>query len=449
MGFLDHQGRPLFTVTIPTAVYAALVWVTAWQHEAWADEAQAWLLARDSSFLDIWKRLLHYEGTPGLWHSLLYAASRLGFPYQGLSFLSATFGVVAAYFVFRYAPFALPIRTLLPFTYFLAYQYAVVARSYCLLPPLLFAIAVAYPNRDSRRILYLALLSALALCSLHGMVLSGAIAVATFRNRYLLVWAAIAGLAAWSAFPAPDVTFVRHLNYTWAHFLDKSGQIFGEAFLGNWMLSLVLIGCSVPFLWRGRTLAMFVVAAAALTILMALVYGQVWHFGTVFLAWIFSLWLAALRTRPGWLAIAALVATLTVHGFWTVTSVYREVLTAYSGGLSTARYLAEQQLPAAGLYGVGYACVAVQPYFRQNVFVNFQHSFWYWSEQNHMIEDYSRLAETRPLWVLVGYKTVQENYLWNSQVSQSGYSRVKHFKGAVIWKGEPFEPESFDLYRRR
>ena len=449
MGFIENQRRDFPTVVVPTAIYAALVWVTAWHHESWADEAQAWLIARDSSFLDIWTRILHYEGTPGLWHSLLWVLSRLGFSYGALSLLSATFGVVAAYLVFRYAPFVLPVRILLPFTYFVAYQYAVVARSYCLLPPLLFGIAAVYPQRDHRRLPYLALLAALALCSLHGLVLSGAIAITTFRNRYLLIWAAVAGLAAWSAFPAPDVTFVRHLNYTSGHFFEKAGQIFDEAFAGNWILSLILIGCTLPLLWRGRMLPLFLIAATTLTILMAVVYGQVWHFGTLFLAWILSLWLAALRTRPGWLANFALAAVLAIHSFWTVKSAYRDVRTAYSGGLGTARYLVEQQLPAADLYGVGYACVAVQPYFRQNIFRNFQHSFWYWSEQNHMIHDYDNLEESRPPWVLVGYKTEQENYLWNNQVRRSGYRKVKHFEGNIIWKGEPFEPESFDLYQRQ
>ena len=244
-------------------------------------------------------------------------------------------------------------------------------------------------------------------------------------------------------------TFVRHLNYTWGHFLEKAGQVFTEAFAGNWIASLVLIGCSVPFLWRGRTFLLFLLASTTLTVLMAVVYGQVWHFGTVFLAWILALWLAALRTRPGWLASAALVAVLAIHGFWAMTSVYQELRSAYSGGISTARYFAEHRLPEAGLYGVGYACVAVQPYFRQNIFLNFQHSFWYWSEQNHMIQDYDNLAESRPPWVLVGYKTDQENYLWNNQVRRSGYRKIKHFEGNIIWKGEPFEPESFDLYQRQ
>ncbi len=66
-----------------------------------------------------------------------------------------------------------------------------------------------------------------------------------------------------------------------------------------------------------------------------------------------------------------------------------------------------------------------------------------------MIRDYDKLEESNPPWVLVGYKTKEENEIWNTQVRRSGYRRVKHFEGNLIWKGEQFEPESFDLYRRK
>ena len=39
------------------------------------------------------------------------------------------------------APFPLVLRLLLPFTYFFAFQYSVVARSYVLFPAILFALA--------------------------------------------------------------------------------------------------------------------------------------------------------------------------------------------------------------------------------------------------------------------------------------------------------------------
>ncbi len=106
----------------------------------------------------------------------------------------------------RFAPFPPLIRWLLPFTFFLAYQDAVVARSYCLFAVLAFAAAALlrgarlryrhpdqrpdrHPDRrpdreDARRSLALALLlGLLANVSLHGLVASGGLALAALLTR--------------------------------------------------------------------------------------------------------------------------------------------------------------------------------------------------------------------------------------------------------------------------
>ena len=41
------------------------------KHEPWEDEAQAWLLARDSGLVELLFKNIGYEGHPGLWHVIL------------------------------------------------------------------------------------------------------------------------------------------------------------------------------------------------------------------------------------------------------------------------------------------------------------------------------------------------------------------------------------------
>jgi hypothetical protein len=54
-------------------------------HEKWADEAQAWLIARDLSLWRIFSYELRYEGSPGLWHLILWIAQHaLDAPYAAL-----------------------------------------------------------------------------------------------------------------------------------------------------------------------------------------------------------------------------------------------------------------------------------------------------------------------------------------------------------------------------
>lgn len=46
-------------------------------HEKWGDEAQAWLLARDTSLSELIFFYASYEGTPVLWHLILKLAISL------------------------------------------------------------------------------------------------------------------------------------------------------------------------------------------------------------------------------------------------------------------------------------------------------------------------------------------------------------------------------------
>src|SRR5665213_3139328 len=150
--------------------YAVMVAFTIHYHEPWADEAQSWLLSRDASLAQLWGHLLHYEGTPGLWQTLVHVLVRLGLPYTAYSFVSASLELAAVVLVLRYAPLPLFIRLSLPFTYYACYQYAVIARSYAFIAPLLFAIAVFYTRALHRAALMTALLALLAGGSVHGLL---------------------------------------------------------------------------------------------------------------------------------------------------------------------------------------------------------------------------------------------------------------------------------------
>ncbi len=61
---------------------------------------------------------------------------RLGNHFEG-----APIALASAAALMLASPFPLPIRVLLPFTYFFAFQYAVIARSYVLFPAILLALA--------------------------------------------------------------------------------------------------------------------------------------------------------------------------------------------------------------------------------------------------------------------------------------------------------------------
>jgi hypothetical protein len=218
-----EAGFDRFDGAILTVYASILAWAIR-HHLDWADEAQSWLIARDSSLHDLLFRRLHYEGAPALWPLLLWMIARLHLPYSSINWLSGCFALAGVFLLLRFSPFPRIFRWLLPFTFFLQYQYAVIARPYVLFPVLLFALCIVYSLARPRPILFAVIAGLIANVSAHGAVLAGIFCLVYLWDiciqrkatdpvsrgsivRATAVFAALATLAIAVAFPAPDVGF--------------------------------------------------------------------------------------------------------------------------------------------------------------------------------------------------------------------------------------------------
>jgi len=464
------KPRPHPLLYVAGSAYALLVALTIHFHEPWADEAQSWLLGRDATLADLWGRLLHYEGTPGLWQTLLHVLTRLGLSYSAYSFVSGILGLTAVYLLFRYAPLPLFIRILLPFTYYLCYQYAVLARSYALVAPLLFGIAASYPQARRKLALPTVLLALLAGVSVHGFLISACIWV-TLYAPLVLHWRrlqnserwklTIAGAAYWlilgfflvCAWPAKDVAFAENRGLANLHFLPDIVKVsFAVAFTGYWKVSLILIALTLPFLWRGGGWLFFLLASSALCLFGTIVYSQVWHLGTLFLAWLFAIWISAYKTRVTAPTVLAVVVAIGFQCYWSAMAIGYDWSHAYSGSLAAARYLRQEGLPPGGLYAIGYSSTALQPYFSANIYSDFhegaQPAYWDWSKRNLVNDPRALFASPRREQVLVGYTEGGAEARWCNLLELLGYQATQHFEGSTFWQTGVFERESFDLYRK-
>ena len=179
------KNRKIFSVIgkiMIILVFAAITITTAKAHEPWSDEAQSFLIAKDSSFKEIFTQA-KYEGTTPLWFLIIKFFLLIGGSYETFFILPIFFsilGVIILEFKVK-APWY--IKLLLPFTYFILFQYSVVARSYCMLFPALMWIASVYRDRGEHLISYcLALLFLMSICSFSMVIASSLFLIELFFN---------------------------------------------------------------------------------------------------------------------------------------------------------------------------------------------------------------------------------------------------------------------------
>lgn len=152
-------------------------------HEPWFDEIQAYLIARDASFHDIFFVLPHYEGHPPLWHILLLPA-KLGLSCRAALNLAqiVTFAGFAAMLELR-SPFGWKMKIFLSLNYYILYQYSVISRPYALFMLILLITAEIYPQKDEKPIKYLLTMVLLCLCHSYGIAIAGGLAVTDISRR--------------------------------------------------------------------------------------------------------------------------------------------------------------------------------------------------------------------------------------------------------------------------
>lgn len=159
-GAISTQANPSVVLRIIFFLSATIILYGLQVHEPWRDEAQGWLIVRDNSITQ-WLALLPYEGHPPLWYLLITPLAKLGMPYASQNYLAAGIMLSAIYLFLFKTKLPLLVKCLLPFGCFMMYDYAVFARSYCLLAFFTAALLVVYPNRFEKPWLFAACVAGL------------------------------------------------------------------------------------------------------------------------------------------------------------------------------------------------------------------------------------------------------------------------------------------------
>ncbi len=181
--FFSTRSSGVFSWEVIVLIcYGVLIFSGAIHHESWLDEAQAWLLARDLSLTEL-MQYMNYEGSPALWHLILMPIAKMGFPYESIKFIHISITFATAILIIYKAPFSrLLTKLLFLFSYYMSWEYAIIARSYIVTLFLLFSIATVYKNRFTHPFLYSALIFLLFNTNAHSFLMTTGLVILYFSD---------------------------------------------------------------------------------------------------------------------------------------------------------------------------------------------------------------------------------------------------------------------------
>lgn len=470
-------------------VYVCITTFTLQYHEKWADEAQAWLLARDLDLKTLWFHELRYEGSPGLWHTILWVAQHVFHAsYSAIGYIGLAFAIAGVAVLIFKAPFPRIVRWSLAFTYVLIYQYAVIARSYNLLPLLAFLAAIFFRDREHPERITAVLIALSTLC-IHGTVLAGCIGLlyllesrkswATFgwglRMRYLVCAGLVAVTFLFLFFilkPTSDVEEIAlkqglvDLPQDVKAELDvpitrKLTAVVSGAFLDFLVPSIAFVALTAFWCFTRRKFLVFVLPVGLLIAFYGVVHGAAHHHGTVFVAAIIAIWIAwptekeesafTTRERLALRAITGLLLCLCAINIWDAAVVIeREYKYPYSGAQDAASYIKSVHADHGPMFGLLFGVVGVQAFFDHNIFANMPTAYFHHGLPLDGTKlDLSELHRVNPEYI-VAYSMEPElmERLGIPVVTREGYELVHFSDGYYLYKQSVFEREVYFIFRR-
>ncbi len=387
-------------------LYAILHLLMSIVHEPWFDESEAWQIARSTSLQTLLTEVPHYEGHPPLWHLILMPFAKAGAPYElTLTLISLIFTGMTVYLILRFAPFPRIVRVLLPFTYFLFYQYGVISRVYCVMMLEFVLLAAVYKYRNTKPAYYVIVLALICMTHAYGIVLAGGISLVwlwemwqeEYRTNLRLknvihdrrIWY-LAGLLLVAltvilqimprenTYAMDDMAGMKICNPFWKRLLYMllilpADVTMTNVFSDDGHLSMaylseasLLSGCVVGIiiwgliLYFGRskdTLGAFVVPYLMFAVFAALVYLSVHHIGIGLLFLIYWIWITMEKSAKSGQEITADIRlyfvraaklltglALCVSLSWTVSACILDMEKEYSMGRSMAEFIKNHRL---------------------------------------------------------------------------------------------------------
>lgn len=356
------------------------------RHELWRDEANVWLMARELSLTQLFAEI-RYQGHPCLWYLLLMPFAKAGLPVCTIGCISyLIMAVTAGLFLFK-APLAKIVKAAVVFSPIFSYYYAVIARNYCLIALLLVLLALFYPKRNEKCILYGLLLGMLVQTDTIILMAAGMISLMWFCENvwkcvkekawkpvlnvlkgiwiplfslFLLIaqFYRISDSPVFQVNSYGGVELLKEIRYFACWILVRltgRGESFCQLFLLLFSVLLLVTSVYLKNLWAAAVMAAAYLFEAAFSVMIYQLHT--WHFIALCFVMLWMMWVLYLqkeekksfgkgiRVTLGGIQALAFVLALCMFAHWNdkeeTSSLANALHGSYSDGVYTAEYIKE------------------------------------------------------------------------------------------------------------
>ncbi len=153
-----------FAVTITIAVF----------HEPWFDEIQAWQIAAKATWHDLFFEVPHSECHPILWHLILRPFALAGLPFEPtIKAINILFTGLGCGLIMFKSKMPRTLRIVIPFSFMILYQTAIINRSYCILFTCFVILGLLRPERDEHPAAYCLTIAVMCVTHIMGIMMGG------------------------------------------------------------------------------------------------------------------------------------------------------------------------------------------------------------------------------------------------------------------------------------
>lgn len=366
-------------------------------HEPWADEAQSWIIARDASCFEIIWNLARYEGSFPLWHLTLKAFINFGLEYEYLYIVPIIISSLGLFVFLKKVEAPKYVKILLPFTYYICYQYTIIARSYCYLLLAFSLLMITYKERGEKPFKYILSLSFLSLISMHGMIIAGMMFIMFFveilkeKNvkkyiKEVIIFSIIILGEIIVLFPPADLYMTVSAAYTIPQIIKSildmiigNGNIFFKIY-NIVAFTLLLFVFSKIFIVKNKDV---IVTMSVLFLFMFIIRFAAHHSGIIFLLMMFGIisYYEEIKSKTKHFDKLFMIV-LILYSVLSFQSGINDYMHEYSGAKEMASYIKEMNYNEKKIVGFGFKDVSLQPYFEKNLYTNMDEAIYRWSSKN-------------------------------------------------------------------